>query len=238
MHSGFDQFLVLVLPSFMINEHVTLLKYDSYNMTNVFIDLLWCKGWRAQDNAWFWNFSNIGTFGCMIGEFGWQTLNIIFSVGNFYLKIAIRCELTILNRSYSSCSGGTWLLISSNTRINTKWVIIMNHKLLNYSPFGGGASKIFSKWNVEWKVRGFFWTIWEVENWSIGFGYLPLKKRRWEGCCAICFTDTDILSGCWNSRFKVDRNQLKNSPVRSNPHVGWVIWAETSSLGVGSSWIS
>ena len=26
MHSGFDQFLVFVVPSFMINEHVTLLE--------------------------------------------------------------------------------------------------------------------------------------------------------------------------------------------------------------------
>ena len=44
MHSGFDQFLVLVLPSFMINEHVTLLKYDSFNMTKALYDLLWCEG--------------------------------------------------------------------------------------------------------------------------------------------------------------------------------------------------
>ena len=116
--------------------------------------------------------------------------------------------------------------------------LFMSHRLIYCSPFGDGTSQIFGKWNMEWKVRSFFWTIWEVKNWSIGFSNLPLKERRWEGGCAICFTDTDILSGCWNFRFKVVRNQPKNSPVRSNPHVGWVIWAETSSLGVGSSWIS
>ena len=82
--------------------------------------------------------------------------------------------------------------------------LFMSHRLIYCSPFGDGTSQIFGKWNMEWKVRSFFWTVWEVKNRSISFCNLPLKKRGWEGCCTVCLTDTDILRGCFNLRFTAD----------------------------------
>ena len=37
---------------------------------NNFDNLLWSKSRRAQNNAWFWDFCNIGAFDGVIWEFG------------------------------------------------------------------------------------------------------------------------------------------------------------------------
>ena len=63
MHSGFDQFLVLVLPSFMINEHVTLLKiFHRYHE--------FCCWFQSRDPSWISHNGSIGSssLGCTIGR--------------------------------------------------------------------------------------------------------------------------------------------------------------------------
>ena len=59
---------------------------------------------------------------------------------------------------------------------------IINHTnvIVGNSPFGGGTSEIFCQWNMEREVRSFFWTVWEINDRSVSFGNLPLKKCRWE----------------------------------------------------------
>ena len=89
-------------------------------------------------------------------------------------------------------------------------------------PFSSGTGEIFGERNVKGKVGSFFWTVWEINHRSISFGDLPLKKRGWEWCCTISFTDTNILSRCLKLKLKkvVLAEEKLTSEVKSACRLG------------------